>query len=546
MNKMFYNCSSLSLLPDISKWKIDNIFCIDKMFYNCSSLSSLPNISEWNIKNNLDISYLINDCTSLISLPDIQKTKIQNMSMSSGYERSSSIIKLIYEVKGEKIIKIFDNKFVNKNQGKCKMIINNKVYLLKDKYHITENNIKFLKIKLMILNNVKIDLSYIFNECNLLKEFYVIPREDIKQQENQLIKKQKYYKNESDLDDSDNQLFQKFYPSNKTNKMSNIKNNNINSDILSIYKNKFNLIFCYCKEKRIPDDEKKVMDQFFILSFNFFSLPTFIDTTIFQNIINENSSEISIDSTISECNNINNKTVEKKSFDECFYAVRLILSNSFKRNTIIATDMSNMFYGCSSLISISGISKFNTRNVIDMSSMFEKCYSLIYLDDISKWDTRNVNYINEMFGECSKLESLPDISKWNIDSIIEMSGLFYDCISLSSLPDISIWNTSYVNNMSGLFMNCQNLRSLPDISRWNVDNVYDINGLFAYCSSIKSIPDISNWNIDNVDDLSCLFSNCVSLKELPDLSNWNTYNVDNMSQLFFNCEKLISFPDISR
>jgi len=43
------------------------------MFYGCSSLISLPDISKWNMNNNIDISYMFYGCSSLSSLPDISK-----------------------------------------------------------------------------------------------------------------------------------------------------------------------------------------------------------------------------------------------------------------------------------------------------------------------------------------------------------------------------------------------------------------------------------------------------------------------------------------
>ena len=49
-----------------------------------------------------------------------------------------------------------------------------------------------------------------------------------------------------------------------------------------------------------------------------------------------------------------------------------------------------MFYGCSSLIDISGISTLITDKVIDTSYMFLGCISLKYLPDISKWNLKNV------------------------------------------------------------------------------------------------------------------------------------------------------------
>ena len=51
MNNMFYGCSSLSSLPDISKWNTNNVTNMSFMFYRCSSLLSLPDISKWNTNN---------------------------------------------------------------------------------------------------------------------------------------------------------------------------------------------------------------------------------------------------------------------------------------------------------------------------------------------------------------------------------------------------------------------------------------------------------------------------------------------------------------
>ena len=77
------------------------------------------------------------------------------------------------------------------------------------------------------------------------------------------------------------------------------------------------------------------------------------------------------------------------------------------------------------------------NNVTNMSYMFNGCSSLLSLPDISKWNTSNVNDISYMFYECSSLSSLPDISKWNTNNVINMNNMFCECSSLSSLPDIS-------------------------------------------------------------------------------------------------------------
>ena len=62
--------------------------------------------------------------------------------------------------------------------------------------------------------------------------------------------------------------------------------------------------------------------------------------------------------------------------------------------------MSYMFYDCSSLNNLDGISKWDTKSVTDMSEMFSRCSSLNNLDGISKWDTKSVTDMSEMFSGC--------------------------------------------------------------------------------------------------------------------------------------------------
>ena len=71
MSKIFYGCSLLESLPDISKWNIDNVRNINSLFWECSSLISLPDLSKWNTNKVIDISYLFFGCSLLLKLPDL-------------------------------------------------------------------------------------------------------------------------------------------------------------------------------------------------------------------------------------------------------------------------------------------------------------------------------------------------------------------------------------------------------------------------------------------------------------------------------------------
>ena len=98
--------------------------------------------------------------------------------MNSKFEKSFSLIKLIYQIKDEKTITIFNPIFVENNKNNCKMIVNNKLLLLTEKLEVIDNNKKLLKIKLLILNNKKINFAHMFYECESLKEFHIITEEE--------------------------------------------------------------------------------------------------------------------------------------------------------------------------------------------------------------------------------------------------------------------------------------------------------------------------------------------------------------------------------
>ena len=65
MKGLFCDCSSLSVLPDISKWNTSNISDMSYMFYNCSSLLSLPDLLEWNTNKIENIKFMFTNCKKL-------------------------------------------------------------------------------------------------------------------------------------------------------------------------------------------------------------------------------------------------------------------------------------------------------------------------------------------------------------------------------------------------------------------------------------------------------------------------------------------------
>ena len=97
---MFYGCSSLLSLPDISKWNTNNVINMIEMFYGCSSLSSFPNISNWNTDKVTNMNNMLEQCSSLSSYFDFSKMYITK---SLTFLNDISKIK-IKNIKGETIL----------------------------------------------------------------------------------------------------------------------------------------------------------------------------------------------------------------------------------------------------------------------------------------------------------------------------------------------------------------------------------------------------------------------------------------------------------
>ena len=56
------------------------------------------------------------------------------------------------------------------------------------------------------------------------------------------------------------------------------------------------------------------------------------------------------------------------------------------------------------------------------------------IPDISKWDTSNVKDMSYMFSGCSSLISLPYIDNWNYNKVVKFDGIVRNCKRLENIP----------------------------------------------------------------------------------------------------------------
>ena len=105
LNSIFENCSLLTFIPNISKWKFNKRIEINNIFKGCNSLIIIPDISKWNIINipeDLKISSFSSNSISIKEIKSDLKISEDNMKSSISPEDSSSL-------KDNKAINSFEN-----------------------------------------------------------------------------------------------------------------------------------------------------------------------------------------------------------------------------------------------------------------------------------------------------------------------------------------------------------------------------------------------------------------------------------------------------
>ena len=251
-------------------------------------------------------------------------------------------------------------------------------------------------------------------------------------------------------------------------------------------------------------------------------------------------------------------------------------------NTEKVTNMSYMFFNCSSLTSLD-VTHFNTAKVTNMNSMFECCSSLTSLD-VTYFNTANVTGMNNMFYSCSALTTIYASDNFVTDKVEYSYNMFYDCTSLkgTTLEYVaSKTDHNYANcGTDGYFT--------PGCGYAEFDNAtgtltfrykgvkpegaYDLNvGItdpgwrthkneikkvvfdasfanarptscyywFYECKNLVNIEGIENLNTEKVTNMALMFASCSDLTSL-DVTKFNTANVTTLMSMFSNCSSLKS------
>ena len=195
--------------------------------------------------------------------------------------------------------------------------------------------------------------------------------------------------------------------------------------------------------------------------------------------------------------------------------------------------MTNMFYYCSSLISLD-LSYFNTSQVTNMVSMFEYCSSLISVD-LSNFNTSQVTNMNNMFSYCSSLISL-NLSNFNTSKINFMKNMFAYCSSLTSL-DLSNFNTPQIIDMNSMFISCANLEYI-NLNNFDMNNLglVGVNSMFSNVT--KNIAICINENI-NMEKIFPQIIDCIKCYTVVCSNDWKSKQkkiINNTDECIDRCD----------
>lgn len=85
--------------------------------------------------------------------------------------------------------------------------------------------------------------------------------------------------------------------------------------------------------------------------------------------------------------------------------------------------LSSLFDGCENMASITGLHNLNTANVTDMSNMFYGCSSLTTLN-LTSWNTASATDMRMMFSYCTKLTTIYVGSGWSTAAVEYGTDMF--------------------------------------------------------------------------------------------------------------------------
>ena len=140
---------------------------------------------------------------------------------------------------------------------------------------------------------------------------------------------------------------------------------------------------------------------------------------------------------------------------------------------------------------------FNTSQVTNMSYMFYDCSSLTEIKGLETWDTSNVTNMQNMFG-INALINL-DVSKFDTSKVIYMNSMFEGSPSLTNIIGLENFDTSQVTNMNYMLDDCPYLSGSITIMN---PNITDYRGMFKITATDSSAKFVVKYTDDATKEVA--------------------------------------------
>ena len=201
------------------------------------------------------------------------------------------------------------------------------------------------------------------------------------------------------------------------------------------------------------------------------------------------------------------------------------------------TTAEEMFYGCSSLLSIPAGSFSGSTGIANFIYTFGYCTSLTSIPSGLFDNNTAATSFHATFRECTGLTSIPSGLFDNNVNVVSFNLTFYDCTGLTSIPSGLFNNNTAVTSFNNTFYDCTHLTSIPSgLFDYNT-SVTDFSYTFNRCIGLTSIPShLFDTNLA-VTSFNSTFMSCYALATIPhELFRYNT-NVTSFASTFRDCEK---------
>jgi hypothetical protein len=153
-----------------------------------------------------------------------------------------------------------------------------------------------------------------------------------------------------------------------------------------------------------------------------------------------------------DLSNFEGDTYNVKTFSHMFAGCEKLRRIDFNFDASQATDLSYLFFGCTSLETVY-IKSTKIAENLNIDYMFFNCINLAFIDFGSvRFKISNMEYT---FHGCAKLQA-PDFTNFDVREVESMQSLFYGCKTFSKLKLLT-FHTTKCHNFIDMFAECNEM-----------------------------------------------------------------------------------------